>query len=781
MRKPYIVFFFLFSCLAATAQIPVQTIRGKIIDRDSHKPLVGASVSTTGGEKKWSAVSDAEGLFVLRNVPVGRIKIQCSYIGYAPYTTGDIIVNAARETELTIEMDEERKMQQGVTIIATRNPEAPVNKFALVSGRSFSPEETQRFAASGNDPSRMALGFPGVQANSDVNNDIIIRGNNPVGMQWRLEGVDIVNPNHFARKGSSGGGITIFSLSMLDNSDFLTGAMPAEYGDVLSGVFDMHLRKGNDQKTEYTLKAGLIGLDFSTEGPIEKGRSSYLVNYRYSTLSLLGAIGLNLVGARLRDNFQDLSFNLAFSNKNKKSQWNVWGIGGYSKETEVPVKDTLNWKQYDDYAIYDFQTKTGAIGIGNTLTLSDKSFLHSSLVLMGQRITYVDDTLTTKQVAATVNNELYDNDRLTFATAFNHKFSALANIKTGFYVNDIIYQFKRNTLNFNTLQNQTIINGAGNTWLLQPYAQMSIKPGVKWTINPGVHVMHFALNNKTTLDPRLSVQYKINNRQSISVAYGLHSKILPMGYYFFNGPPNNIYPNYNLDMIRANHYILAFDQLLKKGWRLHAELYYQRLFHVPIVNDSSRTFWMLNEIEGYASEALVSKGKGANKGIDLSLEKSFSKGIFMIATFSLYSSTYEALNGHTYNTRFNAGTAGSWTGAKEWTLKANRVFQAGWKVIYNGGFRVTPLAAVQSGNREPVEDESMPYTQKIDPLFRVDGRLQLRKDKAKHSWQLALDIQNLSDKKNVDPLSRRYDPSVNRWVYNAESGIVPVLSYQIDF
>jgi hypothetical protein len=317
--------------------------------------------------------------------------------------------------------------------------------------------------------------------------------------------------------------------------------------------------------------------------------------------------------------------------------------------------------------------------------------------------------------------------------------------------------------------------------LLQPYLQMSIKPGTKFTINPGVHVMHLTLNNKTTIDPRISFQYKLNSRQSISIAYGLHSKILPLGYYFYTQPSSAIYPNHNLDMLRAHHYILAFDQLLNKGWRVHTELYYQQLFHVPVVNDPSRTFWMLNELDGYAKEALVSKGKGTNKGIDISIEKFFNKGFFMIGAFSVYSSTYEPLNGEKYNTRFNATTTGSWTGAKEWKLKGNKVFQLGWKAVYNGGSRLTPLSAFQPTTREPIDDETRPYSEKISPYFRTDARLSLRKDKLKRSWQLALDIQNIFDIKNTDGLSRRYDPSVNKWVYNTQSGIVPVLSYQIDF
>jgi hypothetical protein len=781
MHKAYRIVIFLLLCHTSQAQVPVQSIRGKVTDRDSHKPLPGASVETVGGEKRITSLSDSSGRFVLHNIPPGRIKIQCSYIGYAMYITDDIIVNAAKGQELSLEMEEEPKFQTGVVVRGVRNQKAPVNKFALVSGRSFSPEETQRFAASANDPSRMALAFPGVQASDDSRSDIIIRGNNPLGMQWKLEGVDIINPNHFARKGSSGGGITIFSLSMLDNSDFLTGAMPAEYGDVLSGVFDVHLRKGNNLKTEYTFKASLIGLDFSTEGPIQKGRSSYLFNYRYSTLQLLNAIGLNLADKRETDKFQDLSFNLAFSNKSGKSQTNLWGIGGHSEEYYVAVKDTANWKQYDDYAFHDYITRMGAIGIGNTLTLSDKSFLRSSFVLIGQHITYQDDTLNKQLLAGNVNHEIYNNERLSFSSSYNHKFSAAANIKAGIYMTDLLYDVKQDSLNFTSNTYHTVINGSGSSFLVQPYVQMSLKPGTKWTINPGFHFMYFALNNKSTLDPRLSLQYRINNRLNVSIAYGLHSKLLPLGYYFFQHTGINNYPNHDLGMLRSHHYILAADRLLKKNWRIHAELYYQHLFQIPVVNDINRTFWMLNELEGYAREALVSKGTGTNKGVDLSLEKFFTKGFFMIASFSFYQSTFEPLNEQTYNTRFNAGNAGSWTGAKEWTLKKNLVFQAGWKAIYNAGQRLTPLASIQNSNRAPIEDETSPYTEKVSPFFRTDGRLSLRKDILKRSWQLAIDVQNIFNIQNTDVLNRRYDPSVNKWVYAQQSGLVPVLSYQIDF
>jgi hypothetical protein len=759
------------------AQQTFQNIKGSVTDRDSKKPLQGATVNIA--ETANTVLTDGLGNFILKNIPTGRIRIQVTYTGYQSYLSDYIILNAAKESELDVEMEEEKKQLEGVIIKTIRNPKQPVNRYTLVSGRSFSPEETQRYAASANDPSRMVLGFPGVQATRDNRSDIVIRGNNPVGMQWRLEGLDVVNPNHFARKGSTGGGITILSLSMLDNSDFLTGGMPAEYGDVLSGAFDMHLRKGNNQKAEHSFKAGMIGLDYSTEGPIKKGLSSYLMNYRYSTLGLLNTVGLHLVDERENNNFQDLAFNLAFANKNNSVQWNFWGIGGHSKETGEEVKDTLDWKQYDDYAIYDFKTRMGAIGLGNTSRISQKSFVKSSLAFIAQQVIYVDDTLTRKKIASTVNDELYQNKRIAFTCSYNHKFSPSANLKTGIYLTNILYIFKRDALDYTTNVYRNFVNGDGSTLLFQPYVQLSVKPGKRLTVNPGIHMLYLAFNKKSSLDPRLSMQYKIDNRKNISLAYGLFSKILPLGSYFYYA--SSSYPNKDLDMMRAHHLILAYDQMLGNSWRVHTEAYYQKLFHIPVVNDINRTFWILNELDGYAEQALVSKGKGTNKGIDVSAEKFFSKGLFTILSFSIFNSTYEPLNGKTYNTRFNSGNSGSWTGAKEWKIKRNRVFQLGWKMVYNGGLPLTPLAAIQSTTREPVLDETRPYSEKVSPYFRTDARFALRKDRAGRSWQIALDVQNIFGIKNTDGLSRKYDPSVNQWVYKTQSGIVPVFSYEVDF
>ncbi len=773
-----LVFIYSFSL----AQSLTQTIKGTVIDKDTRRPLAGATVSIAEDSVQQTVITNEAGSFVLSRIPVGRRRIQCSYSGYENYITDNIILNSAKELELVIEMEQRYEQESTVLVKATRNPKQPVNRSSVVSTRSFTPEETQRYAASVNDPSRMAMSFPGVQPVRDARSDIIIRANSAATMLWRLEGIDIPNPNHFARKGSSGGGITVFSSSMLDNSDFSTGGFPAEYGDALSGVFDMRFRKGNKDKNQYTFKASLIGLDFSAEGPFEKGKSSYLVNFRYSTLSILNTIGFHLTDERENNTFQDLSFNLNFPSKNNKSVFNIWGIGGLSKEDYSAITNVSEWDEYDDYAIYDFKTNMGAIGVGHNLQIGKNGLLKTSVALMGQRISFVDDTLNTSKIPYTVNDELYNNNRLSLAIHYNTKLGTKLSWKTGVFGSRIGYGLKQSFYDYGLLTyRNNVVNGDGNTWQWQPYTQLSWKPGNKITVNAGLHYLYLALNKTSSAEPRFNVQYKINPNHSLSFATGIYGKTLPLGSYFYQGS-GNTFPNMNLDIMRSAHFIAAYDALLKKGWHFHAEGYLQKLTHIPVVNNVNRTFWLLNMTEGYANEALVSKGTGKNIGVDITIEKFFSKGLFVLTGISIYNSTYQPLNGITYNTHYNCGSAGSLTTGREWKWKKEKTFVVGGKMLYNGGVPITPLltgAAINS--RKPVLDETKPFSKKVPSYFRTDVRLSLRKDRKKTAWMVALDIQNIAGIKNTDGLSYRYDPSTRQWIYKKLSGFVPVISYQLDF
>jgi hypothetical protein len=230
----------------------VKNIRGQVVDKDSKYPIIGANVTIIHSDPLIGAKTDESGYFTLTGVPLGRVSIRITYIGYKDGFANDILVIAGKENQVSIELEEKVNEIKEVTVTDNKAPQGDAkNEFATVSARSFDVEETSRFSGSRNDPARMASNFAGVSGANDARNDIIIRGNSPTGLLWRFEGLDIPSPNHFASFGSSGGPVSMLNNNTLARSDFFTAAWPAEYGDALSGVFDLKMRSGNKDKYEF--------------------------------------------------------------------------------------------------------------------------------------------------------------------------------------------------------------------------------------------------------------------------------------------------------------------------------------------------------------------------------------------------------------------------------------------------------------------------------------------------------------------------------------------------
>ncbi len=798
MKKSLILAILILSSISIFAQLK-QTIKGNVIDKDTRQPLISSTVVITDLQPVMSAVTDENGDFTIKNVPVGRHKVECGYLGYSTFSSENIILNSAKELVLNIELIEAAFQQQEVVVKAFKNQgNRALNEAAVLSARSFSVEETQRAAASANDPARMAMGFPGVQANRDTRSDIVIRGNSGIGLSWRLEGIDIPNPNHFARIGSSGGGLTVFSTNMLATSDFMTSAFPAEYGNAFSGVFDMKFRKGNQEKTERTIKAGLLGLQYAQEGPFsKKSKASYLISYRYSTLSILNRVGLYLVGKKTSNDFQDLSFNVFLPSKNGKSIVTLFGIGGLSGEKEK-AGDSLT--TFAERNTYDFNTNMGALGLTHFYLINEKSYFKTTVALMNQLVTTNDYYLNKSfQDTVTLSKERHQDGRLSLSTFYSYKFNPKLALKTGVNVSYLFFDFRKDYYTFSLLSFG--INSADakpkNPILAQPYFHLRYTPSSKLTINAGLHAMYFSVHHgnpidgivahltKKSIEPRLNLRYQIAGNQSISFAFGRHGKILPLGNYYgvlidIRGiVPTTNFVNTNLEIIKANHYVAAYEFFVGKGARIKAEVYYQRLKNIPI----SDSYSLVNNITGFAERPLVSKGFATNKGVELSLEKGFQDGAFFTASTSFYRSTYESAAGKTYSTQYDSRVQANFIGGKEWKLKKNNVLQVGVKIIYNGGLPLTPLreGVPQLDGKEPRLDYSRPFTERNKAYFRPDLRIAYRKDKAKSAYTLALDIQNVIAYRNQDGLSRTYDAKTAQWIYRQQSGLVPVISYQVDF
>ncbi len=776
---------FIFFSFAAHAQEITQTIRGTVYDRETRQPLPGASVYLRNTER--GTTTGERGSFRLEEVPVGRYILTVSFVGYETFTIPDLLVQAGKETILDIGLPQAAK---NLSEVVVREALAPVEAIAPVSSRTFSVEETRRYAATFFDPARLATSFPGVVAANDQGNHISVRGNSPNSLLWRLEGVDIVNPNHLSNAGTfsdrrvqSSGSQSILSTQVLDNSSFLTGAFPARYGNALGGVFDMRLRRGNNQQHEYTAQLGLIGLESAAEGPFkENGESSFLANYRYSTVGILtNVIGLDFGGEKIT--FQDLSFNLSFP-AGKAGDFTVFGVGGLGSNVFEAPRDSAEWLTQRDRFDVTFGNDMGAAGITHTLPVGN-TLWKSTVATSALRSNRFADVLNNDYDALRVEEDRYREVRVSATSSLTRKLKGNHTLSGGFFVDHINYRL-RSTAGSLSVSPQPLVEGEGSGQLIQPYISGKYAISDVWTLNAGLHYTYFTLNGSQALEPRASLQWDAAPRQSVTLAYGLHSQLQLPGVYFYSetlpgGQVAN--PNRDLELTKAHHVVLSYNRQLRQTAHLRTEAYYQYLFDVPIAADPNSTFSVLNLFEGFVSEPLVNAGAGRNYGLEVTLEKSLSESYYFLLSSALYSSEYRAADGLWRNTRYDGNYAFSLTGGKEiaWDRKdKKRVVGINLRGVYLGGLRTTPInVAASQGMQQTVFDEAQAFTHQLPAYFKIDFRLSLRRNKPNYTSVLSLDLQNATNRQNV--AFQFYDALQREVVTKYQLGLIPILTYRIEF
>lgn len=775
--KQVLFFLFLNCCLIPHlhGQQLSQTVRGQVVDAESRMPLIGANVVIIGTDPLQGSATDTEGYFRIEKVPVGRHNLRISYLGYEDAWIHELLVGAGKEIVLNIELTESVLLAEGITITAEADKGDALNDMAVVSARMFTVEETKRYAASVNDPARMAMNFAGVAANTDLQNDIVIRGNSPRGLLWRIEGIEVPNPNHFASTGSSGGGISILSANMLANSDFFTGAFPAEYGNALSGVFDIKLRNGNNEKREYALQAGILGLDFAFEGPFSKEyNGSYLVNYRYSTLAAFDLLGIDVVGDAV-PKFQDLSFKLKLPTK-KLGSFSIWGLGGKSSQAETT----------NDYR-YNFLSDMGALGVNHVLFLDKKTYLESVISFSASRSSYVEDQFDDPSLPELVYQDNLVNRSFRVSTLFNRKFNAKNTLRTG-----VIFS----QLGFNLFSEgedggeiKRYIDNQGSSQLYQSYAQWKHRFNEKLTLNTGLHYTFLGISQQQSLEPRLGLRWQFTPKQSLNIGYGVHSRIHDMTIYFaqrFVG--DRFYQiNKNLALTKANHYVIGYDNMLSKDLHLKVEVYYQQLKNAPISPDfyddpEKRVLSGLNATNGFTTDSLVSEGTGRNYGLEITFEKFFTNNYYFLLTTSLFESKYDDRDDIERNTRFNNRYIFNVLGGKEFKVgkDKNNLIGLNMKGVLVGGNRYVPANVPASiAEQRAIYEWDQAFEPKVDDYFRIDFRLSYRKNKNKHATIISLDIQNLTNRENI--YTQYFDEDDLRVETITQLGLLPVLNYRLEF
>jgi hypothetical protein len=785
--KNYCLLFLLFASQALFSQNNKQNIRGIVTDKLTLTPLRGANVQLVHNEK-IGAITDEKGNFVLPNIRPDRYEIKISSVGYKAVMIPNVVVISGKETTLDIAMEEELLLFDKVDVTANHKDKS-INDLATISTRTFSTEEVNRYAGGRSDPARLAANFAGVSTPDDSRNDIVIRGNSPVGVLWRIEGMNVQNPNHFATVGTTGGAVSALNTNMLKSSDFFTSAFPAEYGNATSGVFDIGFRNGNSQKRETTLQSGVItGLEATTEGPINKDNgSSYLLGYRYSLAGIAQGVGIN-IGTASTPSYQDLSYKINSGN----TPYGIFTLFGILAASSIRIEDSKPNANtlYGNGDKTDFASKISIAGLKHFLQINSSSYLSSSI---GLNYSKSDQTLyrTDRRTNISDINEVTNVGKtgLNFITNYNSKINSRLFIKVGAQAEwmklDLYSKTKKDQPDW-----KQIWDYSSYTMLAQAYAHAKYNMAKKVTINVGIHAQQFFLNNSYSIEPRFGLKYDINDQSSFNLGYGLHSQMQPMNVYFLqtqNADGSYSYNNKELGFTKSRHFVVGYDLRPMDDWRVKAEVYYQSLNNVP-VNTFSSSYSMLNTGASFKTDLedhLLNKGTGRNYGIELTIEKFFSSGYYGLFTASLYDSKYTASDGVERNTAFNGKYVLNGLVGKEWRVgeeKINRI-TTDLKITRAGGRYYTPidLPASQLTSHEQLKGDAYAFSSRYAAYFRLDFKIgyTLNSSSAKMSHSFSLDLQNITNSKNV--FSQSYDRGRQSINTTYQLGFFPNLTYTLQF
>ena len=761
-----------------------QTIKGRILDLDSKTPLPGVNIVLGSTSPVAGIVSDENGDFRFENVPVGRHDLKFSSVGYEPKIVSNIQVTSGKEYIVSVEMEESVVNLSEVTINARDNKSETINDIVVVSGRSFSANEIENYPGSMSDISRAIISYPGVVSTNDGKNHIAIRGNSPKGLQWRLEGIEIPNLNHFSDIGASGGGVSIISNNMIAGSDFLSGAFPAEYGNALSGVFDIRLRTGNNERHEQTIQAGLIGTELMIEGPLKKSsNTTYIAQYRYSTLRIAQHMGIQLMSV---PDFQDISFKI-YHPTTKAGVFSIFGIGGLSHE----VGDIG----------YVNNSNMSCVGISNNLTISPSTFIKSVIALSGWKYTW-DQVSNIGTVTSPIDYRWKTDVKdytIKASVNINQKINAKHKIKAGImyemaindsylgWYSDTLYNWysdKDNPGFGELIYTQSYADSKDHAGTLETYLNWKYRISDAITLNSGIHFLQFYLNGNYSTEPRIGLQWEVNPKHILSAGFGVHSRKESMTLYTGKMTLHDgavIQPNKKLELTKARHYVMGYNYLISDFLHLKAEAYYQYLYDIPAY-PFPPYFSTINMDCGFEGNILVNYGEAYNRGLELTLEKYISKGYYFILNGTLYESKYKNKPGEWLHTKYDGTYAANGLLGREFRIGKDKqnILSISTRFILIGGMRYLPVdreLSLTEGYKVQIWDNG--FTEKASDYFRIDLQLRFTRNKPKYTGEWSFDVMNLTNRKNM--LSESWDNDVKSFRKEYQNPIIPVITYRIQF
>ena len=735
-----------------------------LYDAGSKAPISNASLLLLDSHPQQGSLTDSSGRAALHLPSDQHFAILVQHQGYQDHLEANLQIPSSGYLKLELDLYPSIDSLEVVNVIA--QTDGPRDTWTKLSAVSIRLEKSQRLAASLSDPARAALTVAGVIGANDEGNELIIRGNGPRQVQWRLQGVPIPNPNHFGNgRGSQGGAVLMLSTNSLAATDFLRSNFPAQYGNALGGVMDLELATANPEQTSIQLEAGVLGFRSRLEIPISR-RSALLLNYRYSNLHLLDRAGFQVSGTNVAPRYQDLSCNYSCETENYGS-WSLWFLGGHNAagteaEGHGDQAHPSSREHREEQSLY-------LGGLRHRLRFAElQAFMQTSVAYSAQEADHYSGYRDSLNQAQLLNREESEDQSIHFHSFFQQMPSKRWKWRAGIEAE----------VPFSSLNRQSTTKASqklsAHHRLLALYAQAGWQLRPSWYLQLGLRSNYRSLNQEINMEPRLALNYQSGSHQKWTLAFSKQSS--PEDFSLYESQPEP----HSLKSSSAWHSGLAYSQQLAAGLSLKVEAYYQNLQNVPVAQrDSLGLSSLLNAKEQDFNEPYHNQSEGRNYGLELSLEQSMHHGLYWQIAASLSRSEFKRRGQDFQESRFHIPYQVQSSAGKEWSWGAH-YFSVNLGLRYHANLKAIPIDLAKSqAQAQAVYDRAAGYAQSYPDYLRLDLGISYRKKQAHWWWKISLDIQNLSNRANV--LSHYYHPHDEKVAYHYQNGLLPVLAYQIGF
>jgi outer membrane receptor for ferrienterochelin and colicin len=717
---------------AVLSQQLTGTIEGTALDQATRMPLIGANIIVM--HTTFGAVTDAEGKFVIRNIPVGNYSVQFRMVGYATFTKTDIIVRSQRITAVSGELTEQTIESEQVVVTAGYFRQNDVQPLSITA---LSAEEIRRAPGSGGDISRVIMGLPSLAKVNDQSNSLIVRGGSPLENAFYLDGIEIPNINHFPTQGATGGPIGMVNVDLIDEVDFYTGGFSPAYGDKMSSILELKLREGNRKNFDGQFDLSIAGFGGVAEGPLGD-RGSYLLSVRRSYLDYV--VKMFDIGTSVAPSYGDVQGKIVYD-LSPEHQISLITLNG--DDHNNPTRTVAEENSMLFYGNQDIYQNAGGI----TWRALWNSGFYSMTTAGYQSTAATEDFYETNTGALLLKNRTTEGSA-SLRNANHLRLSELHSLEFGFEVKQLFASYNNTFGTFTSATGDStpraVVDKQVNETKLSAYITYIIRPLNGVTATAGVRTDYFTYNDRMTVSPRATLAYLLNELTSVKIASGMYYQNMPVVLLAQSAANSGLRDPY------AVHYIFGIDHLLSEDTKLSMEIYQKEYYDVP-VDPSDPALFLVDEIfyrNGlyFNHAALTNSGKARARGVEVTLQKKLAQDFYGIASAAFFRTEYKGADdvwrNRVFDNRIIVSAEGGYKPNAEWE------FSARW--IYAGGTPYTPLDLAQSAQlKREVFDAGRINGARYPAYHSMNVRFDKRFHFDRSNLVLYLSAWNVYNRKNV--------------------------------